>query len=134
MQIHAKLSICPQLRHFWFQILVFRFWISDFGCQIWDFRSWVWGLRFQIADSFQLFNFRIRFEISDLCFQILDFRLFQISNFGFQISDFGYYIFKIHVGTTWILSERQMCVLTIFVVPKLLTSSIQLKQWQHVCS
>ena len=28
---------------------------------------------------------------------------------------------------------RRRHVMMVFVVPKLLTSSIQLKQWQHVC-
>ena len=45
-------------------------------------------------------------------------------------------IFKTHVleREFSVRGDLHVCrVQTVFVVPKLLTSSIQLKQWQHVC-
>ena len=58
-----------------FCILGTRFFISDFGSQIWNFRIWISGFEFQISDSFQMFDFRLRFRISDLSSRVLTLQL-----------------------------------------------------------
>ena len=77
-----------ETRDFRFGIPDFEFWISDFGCQIWNFRFWISGFGFQISDSFQMFDFRFRFRISDLSSRVLTLQLklqlgCQIWNFRF---------------------------------------------------
>ena len=48
-----------------------RFEILDFGCQVWNFRIWISGFGFQISESFQMFDFILRFRISDLSSRVL---------------------------------------------------------------
>ena len=51
---------------FRFQDLDFKFWISDFRFGTPDFELWTSDFGSQVSDSFQVFDFRFRFRISDL--------------------------------------------------------------------